>query len=199
MTTLYLSHSAALEHQTPTGHPERPDRIRAIERALEDERFSTLLREQAPIGDLDRVALAHPEEYVAAIREAAPREGLVRIDADTVMSPGTIEAVLRGGGGDRATALGYVNALRARAGAPAITDAQLTLDFILDERARELFWEGHRRTDLVRFGRFTGPARVWQWKGNVQPGTATDAKYNLYPLPASELIANPGLQQNPGY
>ncbi len=99
MTTLYLSHSAALAHQTPTGHPERPDRIRAIERALEDERFSTLLREQAPIGDLDRVALAHPEESVAAIREAAPREGLVRIDADTVMSPGTIEAVLRGVGG----------------------------------------------------------------------------------------------------
>jgi acetoin utilization deacetylase AcuC-like enzyme len=99
MTTLYLSHSAALDHKTPTGHPERPDRIRAIERALEHERFAALVREQAPIGDLDRVALAHPEEYVAAIREAAPREGLVSIDADTVMSPGTMEAVLRGVGG----------------------------------------------------------------------------------------------------
>jgi acetoin utilization deacetylase AcuC-like enzyme len=99
MTTLYLSHCAALDHRTPHGHPERPDRIRAIERALEHESFAALVREQAPLGDLDRVALAHPEEYVAAIREAAPREGLVPIDADTVMSPGTIEAVLRGVGG----------------------------------------------------------------------------------------------------
>ena len=109
------------------------------------------------------------------------------------------EAFLRGGGGDQATALGYVNALRTRAGAPPITAAQLTLDFLLDERARELFWEGHRRTDLVRYGRFAGATKLWQWKGNVQAGTATDAKYNLYPLPASELIVNPGLAQNPGY
>ena len=69
------------------------------------------------------------------------------------------EAQLRGGGGDRAQALAYVNALRQRAYGNAsgnITDAELTCDFILDERGRELLWEAHRRTDLVRFGLFTG-------------------------------------------
>ncbi len=83
------------------------------------------------------------------------------------------EAVLRGGsGGDAATALGYVNKIRTRPGdvtagnAPGvITSAQLTLDFILDERGRELYWEGHRRTDLIRFGKFTGSAYLWPWKG----------------------------------
>ena len=99
MTTLYLGHPAALEHQMPLGHPERPDRIRAIERALEHERFATLVREQAPLGDFDRVALAHPEAYIAQLQSAAPREGMVRIDEDTVMSPGTLEAALRGAGG----------------------------------------------------------------------------------------------------
>ncbi|MHB0948491.1 MAG: RagB/SusD family nutrient uptake outer membrane protein [Gemmatimonadaceae bacterium] len=111
------------------------------------------------------------------------------------------EAVLRGGGGSRATALGYVNALRQRAYGGAsgnITDAQLTLDFILDERARELLWEGHRRSDLIRYGRFT-TAGIWQWKGGVQPGKVTESFRNLYPLPASELLANTNLKQNPGY
>ena len=98
MTTLYLCHPAALEHRTPSGHPERPDRIRAIERALEKERFSALIREQPPIAEDDVLTLAHPEAYVRALREAAPREGLVSIDADTVMSPGTMEAALRGAG-----------------------------------------------------------------------------------------------------
>ncbi|ACA14958.1 histone deacetylase superfamily [Methylobacterium sp. 4-46] len=95
MTTLYLCHPASLDHATPHGHPERAERIRAIERALEDERFSALVREQAPRAELSVATLAHPEEYVAAIAEASPREGLVAIDSDTVMSPGTLEAVLR--------------------------------------------------------------------------------------------------------
>jgi acetoin utilization deacetylase AcuC-like enzyme len=98
MTSLLLSHPAALEHRTPSGHPERPDRVRAIERALEDERFADLVREQAPMAGDDLVTLAHPEEYVRAVRDAAPREGLVSLDGDTVMSPGTMEAVLRGVG-----------------------------------------------------------------------------------------------------
>lgn len=112
-----------------------------------------------------------------------------------------VEAVTRGGGGSRATALGYVNALRARAygnATGAITDAQMTTDFVLDERARELLWEGHRRTDLIRYGRFT-TAGVWAWKGNVVGGRTTEAFRNLYPLPASELLANPNLKQNTGY
>ena len=112
------------------------------------------------------------------------------------------EAVLRGGGGSRAQALAYVNALRERAfGGPDgnITDAELTLDFILAERGRELLWEGHRRTDLVRFGRFTGGTYLWSWKGGVQAGRATETFRDLYPLPASELVTNPNLTQNPGY
>ena len=111
------------------------------------------------------------------------------------------EAVLRGGGGTRAQALAYVNALRQRAYGDAsgnITDAQRTLDFLKDERARELFWEGHRRTDLIRFGAFT-TAGVWEWKGGVKPGKVTEAFRNLYPIPASELQANPNLKQNAGY
>lgn len=112
------------------------------------------------------------------------------------------EAVLRGGGGSRATALGYVNQLRQRAYGNAtgnITDAQLTLDFILAERARELYWEGHRRTDLIRFGRFSTGDYHWAWKGNTAQGRATEACRNLYPIPASELLANPNLEQNPCY
>jgi acetoin utilization deacetylase AcuC-like enzyme len=98
MTTLYLSHAAALAHETPAGHPERPDRIRAIERILEEERFSGLKREEAPEASLEVAALAHPERYVEAIAKVAPADGLVAIDADTTMSPGTMEAVLRGVG-----------------------------------------------------------------------------------------------------
>jgi len=108
------------------------------------------------------------------------------------------EAVLRGGGGSRATALQYVNALRTRAGSPTVTDGEMTTAFLLDERARELFWEGHRRTDLVRFDRFTTNG-VWAWKGNVAAGRTTEAFRNLFPLPATELSANPNLKQNPGY
>ena len=112
------------------------------------------------------------------------------------------EAVLRGGGGSIDQALAYVNALRQRAyGGTSgnITGAQLTLDFILDERGRELLWEAHRRTDLVRFGRFTGGGYLWAWKGGAAGGTATESFRDLYPLPASELTANPNLTQNPGY
>jgi starch-binding outer membrane protein, SusD/RagB family len=111
------------------------------------------------------------------------------------------EALLRTGG-DRVQALGYVNALRDRAygnTSADITDAELTLPFILDERGRELLWEAHRRTDLIRYGLFTGGAYVWAWKGGALAGTATETFRDLYPLPASELTANPNLVQNPGY
>ncbi|GJG88027.1 outer membrane protein [Gemmatimonadetes bacterium T265] len=109
------------------------------------------------------------------------------------------EAFLRGGGGDQGTALGYVNALRTRVGAAPITASQLTLPFILDERGRELFWEGHRRTDLVRFGVFTGGTKLWTFKFGVPTGAASPASHDLYPIPANELSANPSLKQNPGY
>ncbi|HEU4519483.1 MAG TPA: histone deacetylase family protein [Microvirga sp.] len=99
MPTLLVHHPASLEHRTPLGHPERADRIRAVERIFEQERFSHLVREQAPMAAAEALARAHPEAYLDMIRDAAPREGLVQIDADTVMSPGTYEAVLRGAGG----------------------------------------------------------------------------------------------------
>jgi hypothetical protein len=111
------------------------------------------------------------------------------------------EAALRGGG-SRAQALTYVNALRERAYGDTsgnITDPELTLDFILDERGRELLWEGHRRVDLIRYGLFTGGSYLWAWKGGLEPGTSTEPFRDLYPLPASELVVNPNLTQNPGY
>jgi hypothetical protein len=116
------------------------------------------------------------------------------------------EAVLRGGtGGSESTAVTYINELRERAygddysAEGKISTADLTLDFVLDERARELYWEGHRRTDLIRYGKFTSSDYVWAWKGQTQEGQATDDMYRLYPIPASELNANPNLKQNDGY
>jgi acetoin utilization deacetylase AcuC-like enzyme len=99
MSTLLITHPAFLEHLTPLGHPERPDRLRAIERALEAEKFQTLARSQAPLASLETIALCHPMDYISEVREAAPREGLIHLDADTAMSPGTFEAALRAAGG----------------------------------------------------------------------------------------------------
>jgi acetoin utilization deacetylase AcuC-like enzyme len=99
MSTLLISHPACLDHLTPSGHPERPDRLRAVERALEAEAFQTLAREQAPMAETEIVALCHPMDYVEEIRNASPSEGMVRLDADTSMSPGSFEAVLRAVGG----------------------------------------------------------------------------------------------------
>ena len=113
------------------------------------------------------------------------------------------EAVLRGGeGGSRADALTYVNRVRHRAygdDSGNIADAELTLGFILDERARELYWEAGRRTDLVRFGEFSDGDYTWPWKGGVAAGKKVDQHFDLYPIPASDLTSNPGLVQNPGY
>lgn len=113
------------------------------------------------------------------------------------------EAVLRGGtGGDLGTALNLVNAVRTRAYTDAtgnIDAADLTLDFILDERARELYWEGHRRTDLVRFGQFSNGTYVWPWKGGDKNGVAVSAIYDVFPIPSSDVTANPNLKQNTGY
>ncbi len=99
MSTLLISHQACLNHLTPAGHPERPDRLRAIEAALENKKFQDLVRVEAPMAQLETVALAHPLDFVEQVRDASPREGLVRIDADTSMSPGSFEAALRCVGG----------------------------------------------------------------------------------------------------
>jgi acetoin utilization deacetylase AcuC-like enzyme len=99
MTTLLITHPACLNHLTPAGHPERPDRLRAIDGALEQERFQHLARVQAPAAALETIALCHPIEYVTAIRDATPTNGHARLDADTSMSPGSFEAALRAAGG----------------------------------------------------------------------------------------------------
>jgi hypothetical protein len=113
------------------------------------------------------------------------------------------EAVLRGGtGGSTTEALQYINQLRTRAYGNAsgnISVGQLTLNFIIDERARELKWEAHRRTDLIRFNRFTAGTYVWAWKGGVKEGRAVESFRNLYSIPSTDLTANPKLVQNPGY
>ncbi len=99
MTTLLISHPACLQHLTPMGHPERPDRLRAVEQALAADKFAPLTREQAPMASLDSIALCHQMQYIEEIREASPKEGLIHLDADTSMSPGSFEAALRAAGG----------------------------------------------------------------------------------------------------
>lgn len=112
------------------------------------------------------------------------------------------EAVVRGGtGGEMGTAVDYINELRERAyGSQSgnINAGQLTLDFILDERAKELYWEAHRRTDLIRFNKFAENG-IWPFKGGVKEGKTTESFRELFPIPSSELIANPKLEQNEGY
>jgi hypothetical protein len=113
------------------------------------------------------------------------------------------EAILRGGSltadgvtYDTQKALELVNAVRSRAYGDSdhgINSAQLNLQYILNERGRELYWEAVRRTDLIRYGQFTGGSYIWQWKGGVLDGRATDSKYNVYPIPTAELSANPNL------
>ena len=118
------------------------------------------------------------------------------------------EAFLRSGAGaDATTALAYLNNIRFRAYGDSygpgnvgkLNAVDLTLQTVLDERARELYWEGHRRTDLIRYGLLTGPTYLWPWKGGVSSGTGVDAKYNLFAIPSSNIVANPNLTQNTGY
>lgn len=103
------------------------------------------------------------------------------------------------GVGNMGDATNYVNAVRARAKTTTVAAGDLTLAFILDERAREFHFEGQRRTDLVRFGKFTGGSYLWPWKGGVQDGTPTQSFRNLFPIPADAIVANSNLIQNPGY
>ncbi len=94
MATRLYSHPVFLEHLTPPGHPERPDRLRAIARLLDDEPFERLDRVDAPEGDASTILYAHPQSHLDKIRAAVPAEGRVRIDGDTSMSPRSFEAAL---------------------------------------------------------------------------------------------------------
>jgi len=112
------------------------------------------------------------------------------------------EASLRGGGGDLNLAATKINELLERATGSTnanITSSDLTLDFIIDERSRELYWEGQRRTDLIRYNYFTTDSYVWPFKGNAPLGTSVSSFRNLFPLPTSIITVNPNLSQNEGY
>ena len=100
-------------------------------------------------------------------------------------------------GGNQAEALDAVNTLRLRANAEPFTS--IDLDKVLDEKAREFFFEGQRRTDLIRYGYFTGSTYMYDWKGGAINGQTVPSRANLYPIPTSDIIANGTLTQNPGY
>ena len=112
------------------------------------------------------------------------------------------EATLRGGGGDTNTAVSLINQIRERgfgSSSGTISSGDMTLDFILDERSRELYWEGLRRTDLIRYNRFTNSSYLWPFKGNEATGVGVDDYRNLFPLPANVVAINSNLTQNEGY
>jgi hypothetical protein len=112
------------------------------------------------------------------------------------------EATLRGGGGDMNLAVSKINEIRLRAygnDSGNISAGDLTLDFVLDERSRELYWEGQRRTDLVRYNYFTTGSYLWPFKGNEPGGIAVGSYRNVFPLPINVLATNPNLTQNEGY
>lgn len=99
MTTRLYEHPLFLDHETPPGHPERADRLRALNIALEHEAFASLLRAQAPLANEDRVLLAHPEEHLLGVMRAMPEQGIAQLEEDTYAGPQTLEAALRGIGG----------------------------------------------------------------------------------------------------
>lgn len=113
-----------------------------------------------------------------------------------------VECDVRINGTASPTSVGFINALKERAYGDTsgnVNSSQINLDFILDERARELHWEGHRRTDLIRFGKFTGSSYVWPWKGNVANGAPTATYRNIFPIPQDAISLNPKFIQNVGY
>jgi starch-binding outer membrane protein, SusD/RagB family len=113
------------------------------------------------------------------------------------------EAQVRKDGSANSTSLGYINSLRERANngstANNVSLSSVTLDFILDERSRELHWEAHRRQDLIRFNKYTGGSYNWAWKGNGTNGIAISNHLKVYPIPTAALASNQNLTQNLGY
>ncbi|MEO6167473.1 MAG: RagB/SusD family nutrient uptake outer membrane protein [Chitinophagales bacterium] len=111
-----------------------------------------------------------------------------------------IESVKRGGGGSESTALDYFNKLRERGYENSTGNvSSFTLTDVLNERQRELYWEGFRRTDLIRYDLFTSASYVWPWKAGASQGTGVDSHYQLFPSPSTDIISNTNLKQNPGY
>ena len=97
------------------------------------------------------------------------------------------------------TAANLINQLRSRAGAPTITSSDLTSDFVLDERSRELYWEGQRRSDLIRHNKFVTSNYMWPFKAGAAQGKASDDYRRIFPIPEAVLLVNTNLTQNPNY
>lgn len=108
------------------------------------------------------------------------------------------ECAMRGAA-DKAKGVEYANYVRERAGVSAWTQTDLNEQNMIDERCRELYWENVRRTDLVRFGLFTGSKYTWSWKGNVDKGASIPDYMNVFPIPSSVIAAQPDFKQNPNY
>jgi hypothetical protein len=111
-------------------------------------------------------------------------------------------AARNAGNATAAKAVEYINELRKRAignNSGDIQSATLNPDFVLDERARELYWEGHRRTDLRRHKKFVEGTYLWPWKGGIKNGTGVQEFRNIYPIPNAEIASNPNIKQNKGY
>jgi acetoin utilization deacetylase AcuC-like enzyme len=98
MTTALITHTACLYHETPAGHPESPDRLRAVLRRLEGPEFTTLTRLEAPRASREQIGRVHPTYFIDALLNAVPERGLVQVDGDTILSPGSGEAALRAAG-----------------------------------------------------------------------------------------------------
>ncbi len=109
------------------------------------------------------------------------------------------EAVTKGGGGSTTLATDYINELRSRASAPLISVSDLTTEMVMDERARELFWEGLRRPDLIRANKFVSSNYLWPFKGGAANGTGVSDYLKLFPIPEDVLLVNPNIKQNPNY
>jgi len=190
---------------------KKPDYTYSIERPVFDRRAMFYTDGQSlEIADISQFTDGYAITKFTNLRsDGTPGSDLTFVDTDIPLFRVEdaylmyAEAVRRGGsGGDLATAVNLVNQIRERAYAgPAgnITANDLTLDFILDERARELYWECHRRTDLVRFGRFSNTTYLWPWKGGVPGGVTRPQFYDVFPIPNSDIGANPNLKQNTGY
>ncbi len=177
--------------------------------------------------DTRNTLLAHPDRQMDIVNIADKNQGYVLTKWSNISSAGVAganstfvdtdfvlfrladaylmyaECAARNAAGTSpSVALDYVNDLRERANGNAsdnISQSQLTLDFILDERVRELHWEGHRRQDLIRFNKFTGGSYNWAWKGNSANGVAIANHLRIFPLPTASIAANPNLTQNTGY
>ncbi|TNE53920.1 MAG: RagB/SusD family nutrient uptake outer membrane protein [Bacteroidetes bacterium] len=190
---------------------DRPDYTYSIERPIFDRR--ALFHTDGQSLEISDVAIFTEGYAITKFSnmrsDGTPGSNLTWVDTDFPMFRIEdaylmyAEAIRRGGaGGDINLALELVNKIRERAYAGTagnVTLDDMDLDFILDERARELYWEGHRRTDLIRFGKFSETDYLWPWKGNSATGESRPSFYDVFPIPASDIGANPNLTQNPGY